>query len=116
MSDELRIGVVMSFEKGGAKAQRSETIQVDVTGDAFGHEIQTIPTSNTALVEPAAVGTPGYYFIKNLDATNFVTIGLTSSYAVKLLAGEIALFRAAGAIYALADTASVNLEYWVIEA
>uniref|UniRef100_A0A6M3J564 Uncharacterized protein n=1 Tax=viral metagenome TaxID=1070528 RepID=A0A6M3J564_9ZZZZ len=115
MSDELRIGLVMSFDKGGAKCNRAETIEVDVTGDAFSHEIQSIPTSNTALVEGAAVGTPGYYFIKNLDATNYVTIGLTASYAIKLLAGEICCFRAAGAIFALANTAACLVEYWVIE-
>lgn len=115
MSDELKIGVVMSFSKGGASANRSEHIEVDVTGDAFNHEIQSIPTSNTALVEATAVGTPGFYFIKNLDATNYVTVGLTSSYAIKLKAGEIAVFRAAGAIYALADTAACLVEYWLIE-
>ena len=115
MANELSIVVSMSFSKGGAQSARAESISVDVAGDAFTHQVQAIPTSDTALVEGAAIGTPGYVLVKNLDATNFVTVGLTSSYAIKLLPGEIALFRAAGAIYALADTATCNVEYWIIE-
>lgn len=115
MADELSITARMNFRKGGAKVNRTENISVDITGDAFSHEIQSIPTSNTALTEGAAVGTPGYVFIKNLDATNYVTVGLTASYAIKLLAGEVALFRAAGAIYALANTAACLVEYVIVE-
>ena len=116
MANELSITAKLNFSKGGAKVTKAESVSIDVTGDAFSHEIQSIPTSNTALVEGAAVGTPGYYWIKNLDSTNYVTIGLTGSYAIKLLAGEVALFRAAGAIFALADTAACLVEYVVIEA
>lgn len=116
MSDELAVTAKLSFNKGGASVTKAESLSIDVTGDAFSHEIQSIPTSNTALVEGAAVGTPGYYWIKNLDSTNYVTIGLTGSYAIRLNAGEVCLFRAAGAIFALANTASVLVEYVVVEA
>ena len=116
MADEIAITVRLAFSKSGAKVSRTENINVDVTGDAFSHEIQSIPTSNTALTEGAAVGTPGYYLIKNLDATNYVTVGLTGSYAIKLLAGEVCLFRAAGAIYALANTDTCLVEFVLIEA
>lgn len=115
MANELSIVASMAFSKGGAQCTRSESISVTVTGDAFTHQVQSIPTSDTALLEGVAIGTPGYYFIKNLDATNFVTVGLTASYAIKILAKEIAVFRAAGAIFALADTDTVNVEYWVVE-
>uniref|UniRef100_A0A6M3KCC4 Uncharacterized protein n=1 Tax=viral metagenome TaxID=1070528 RepID=A0A6M3KCC4_9ZZZZ len=116
MSNELTLRTSISFNKGDAKVNRTDGISVDVTGDAFSHEVQSIPTSNTALTEGAAVGTPGYVWIKNLDTTNYVTVGLTGSYAIKLLAGEFALFRAAGAVFALADTASCLVEYVIIEA
>ena len=115
MSDELRIGIVMSFDKSGTKVSRAETIEVDVAGETFTHEIQSIGTGNVALAISTAIGTPGYVFIKNLDSTNFVTVGLTSSYTIKLKAGEIALFRAAGTLFALADTAACLVEYWIIE-
>ncbi len=116
MASEISVSVSLTFSKGGASISKSDSKLVDVTGDAFSHEVQSIPTSNTALVEGAAVGTPGYVYIKNLDATNFVTVGITASYTIKLLAGEFALFRAASAIYALADTASCLVEYVIIEA
>lgn len=116
MSNELSVTAKLNFSKGGAKVTKAASVSIDVTGDAFSHEIQSIPTSNTALVEGAAVGTPGYYWIKNLDATNYVTIGLTASYAIKLLPGEVCLFRAAGAIFALANTAACLVEYAVVEA
>lgn len=116
MADELSLVVSVAFNKGGVSTQRSDSISVDVTGDAFTHQVQAMPTSNTALLEGAAIGTPGYIFIKNLDSANFVTVGLTGSYAIKIPAGEFALFRAAAAIFVLADTGTVNVEYWMIEA
>jgi hypothetical protein len=117
MSDELRIGIVMSFEKGGAKVKRAEHIEVDITGDAFTHEVQGIGTSEEELAQGADLGTPGYVFIKNLDATNYVEVGSTTGvYDIKLKAGEIAVYRHNSAtLYAKANTAACNVEYWVIE-
>ena len=116
MADEISMTLSLQFKKGGAVLQRSESIRIDVAGDAFAHEIQSIPVANTALVEAAAIGDPGIVFVKNLDATNFVTVGLTGSYTAKLLPGEWAIFRAAGAIFALADTDTCLVEYFIIEA
>ena len=115
MAGELALSARLIFNKGGASTRGSEGISVDVTGDSFTQQTQSIPTSNTALDAGAAIGTQGYIFIKNLDSTNFVTVGITGSYSMKLLAGEFALFRAAGAIFALADTASCLVEYIIIE-
>ena len=59
--------------------------------------------------------TPGYCLMQNLDATNYVAVGPTSSgamvAALRLLAGEYALLRLApAAVYrAKAHTAAVNL-------
>ena len=115
MANELKIGIVVSYSKSGAKYQRSEHLEVDVAGDSIGGQIQSIPASNTALVVPAAIGTVGWVWIKNLDATNYVTVGLTASYAIKLLAGESTMFRSAGTIFALANTAACLVEYMMFE-
>jgi len=116
MSDELSIVISMSFSKGGAVAQRAESISVDVTGDAFNHNVQEIGTSEEEIVQGADLGTPGYMFVKNLDSTNYVEIGTeTTKYSIKLKAKEIALFRVDGTtIYAKASVA-LNIEYWLIE-
>jgi len=67
------------------------------------------------LVEPDALGTPGYVYVRNMDTTNYVEVGITASYTIKLLAGDFALFPAAAAIYAKANTAACNVEYIIIE-
>ncbi len=115
MAGELAISAKIIFNKSDAMARMSAGVTVDVAGDAYTQQTQSIPTSNTALDAGAAIGTQGYIFIKNLDSTNFVTVGITGSYSIKLLAGEFALFRAAAAIFALADTASCLVEYVIIE-
>ena len=78
MAKELSIVVSMSFEKGGAITQRSESIEVTVTGNAFSHEVQVVGTTEEQLAQGADLGTPGYIFIKNLDATNYVEVGSTT--------------------------------------
>lgn len=115
MAGELSLRATLSFSKGGARVNRSESVSATVTGDAFSHETLTIPTSVTLLVEGGDLGAAGYVFLKNLDATNYITVGLSGQYSIKLKAGEIALFRAAAPIYALANTASCILEYIIVE-
>lgn len=117
MANELNLSASLSFSKGGAVVDKALTATISVTGDAFSHEILSIAiTTPTLLVESASLGTPGYVFIKNLDATNFVSVGITGSYTVKLKAGEFALFRyASTSLYAVADTAACLVEYIIIE-
>ena len=117
MAKEISIGVTISFQKGGAQVSRSEAITVDVTGDAFSHEVQEVGTSEEQLAQGADLGTPGYIFIKNLDATNYVEIGSTTGvYDIKLKAGEVCLYRHNSAtVYAKANTGACNVEYLLIE-
>lgn len=118
MSNELSLIVTLNFSKGGAKLLRTENIKVDVTGDSFTGGTQSIGTSEEEIAQGAEVGTPGYLLIKNLDDTNYVEIGSTTGvYDVKLLAGEVALYRHnSGTIYAKANTSACLVEYYLIEA
>ena len=117
MSDELDLSFSVKFSKGGAEIPaRRENLSVDITGDAFTHEVQEVGTVEEELPQGADLGTPGYCFIKNLDDTNYVEVGLTGSYTIKLKAGECALFRCAGAsLYAKANTAACLVEYIIVE-
>ena len=115
MADELRLGVVLSFSKGSAGVNKTANIEVDVAGDSYVSAVQEIGTTEEVLVEPDALGTPGYVYVRNMDATNYVEVGITASYTIKLLAGDFALFPAAAAIYAKANTAACNVEYIIIE-
>ena len=115
MAGELNIRATLSFSKGSAKVNRSESVSVTVTGDAYNSGVHAIGLTEEILLQGTDLGTLGYVFIQNLDATNFVRVGITGSYSIKLKAGEIALFRAAADIYAIADTAICNVEYVLIE-
>ncbi len=119
MANELRINLTtFNFAKGTASANtQPQTIGVTVSGTHSSSGNQSIGTGDetVALVD---VSTIGYVFLKNTDATNFMTIGPDgSSYPIKLAPGEFAVVRwNAAAIHAKADTATCILQYMIIEA
>ena len=117
MANEIGISVSISGNKSGAKITRAESVSVDMAGDSYTSGVQGIPTGGEVFVEADELGTAGYVFIKNLDTTNYITIGshATDNHTIKLKAGECTLFRAAGSVYGKANTAACNVEYIIIE-
>ena len=119
MANEINVSASIRARKSGAQVSRGESIRVTMTGDSMHHGVTSIATGGTALehAEAAAEGTVGYVWVKNLDSTNFVTLGTHSSsnHTVKLLAGEIAIFRAAGDLFGVADTSACIVEWVSIE-
>ena len=117
MADEITGKLTLNVSKGGAKIARSESFSIDMTGESITHSVQEIATGGEILVEGDILGTVGYVYIKNLDSTNYVTVGshATLNHAIKLKAGEACLFRAAGSVYVQANTLACNVEYIVIE-
>jgi len=82
--------------------------------------VQTILSASITTIVVTGVTTNGWCFLRNLDATNYVTYGYDVAGTLnksKLLAGEFAWFRmAAGAtLYAQADTANVRLDIRLLE-
>ena len=115
MANELRIEAQLEYSKSGVKQNKHDSTYADVSGDSFTHVVQEVGTSDELIVIGSDVATWGYVYLKNLDSTNYVEVGLTGSYSIKLKPGEVALFRAAAALYAQANTAAVDLEIIVIE-
>lgn len=115
MANELNLAIVLAFSKGGASLNINESCQLDVTGDAYVRGVQEIGTSEEYFFPLLDISTRGYMYIKNLDDTNFIEVGLTASYAIKVPPGGICLFQANGAIYAKADTANCLTEYAIVE-
>ena len=118
MANEISASISLSVSKGGAKLNRAESISIDMTGDSYISGVQSITTSGAVLVEADALGTAGYCYIKNIDATNFVTVGnaaANTNHVIKLKAGESCLFRAQQPVYVDADTATCLVEYVIIE-
>ena len=114
MANELRLQVDLRYNKNGRIIEEKESIWVDVAGDNVIRNIQEVGTSEEAL-QSIDGGTQGYLLIKNLDSTNYVEVGLTGEYTAKLKAGEIALFRCAGTVFAKANTAACDVDYILIE-
>jgi len=119
MADELSVSARLTFGKSSASVKTAYNLQIDVTGDSYTKAVQSVGiTPEEILTEHGDLATSGYVIVKNLDATNYVEIGATTGvYTIKLLAGEIALWRHNSAnIYAKANTASCLVEYTIIEA
>jgi hypothetical protein len=121
-ANELTLTAALEFTKStthtDSRNMGVEGKQFTVSGtDCVGPITQTIGTSAEAL-DIGDITTPGYIIIKNLDATNYVTIrmGSTGADVVKLKAGEFALFRLASTNpFALANTGACQVLFALIE-
>ena len=117
MANEIKANVSLSVKTAlGAKLDRFESKSINMTGESILQTTQLVEASNVTLdMTNTELGTPGYVFIRNMDPTNYCSIGLTSSYTIKLKAGEFCLFRAAADLYAAFNTSSGYLEIIVVE-
>lgn len=132
MANEITYAVSMSVSSGGA-AINSGTLSdtIDMLGVDMGTVTQSIGTSNEALDVPADVGVGNdslgspvtgavHLIVKNLDATNYVEIFKDSGNShllSKLKPGESCSFRRIpyNALYARANTAAVQIQFWICE-
>lgn len=120
MANEAQIVAQLTFAKGSIGTQQliSSAVNRDVAGTAYLRNVQSVGTTTEALLL-GDVGTPGYCLFHNLDPTNFITVAPNNTDAptVKLAPGDWALFRfAAAAPFVKADTASCQLEYFLLPA
>jgi hypothetical protein len=119
MANELTMTVSVAFAKGNVASIARQAVgkTITVAGTKYQASVQTIGTTQEAIVM-GDVTSPGYIWVKNLDATNYVTIrpATGGTDTIKLKAGEIALFRLVGAApFAIANTAAVAIEYIVFD-
>lgn len=122
MANEITVTCNLSFAKsdrGASAGTPAAGLQFSVTGTKYTATIQSIGTSEEA-IDLGEIGTVGWCFFKNLDATNFIKIrsitGTAGSSGVKLKAGECAIFRAGvAALYAISDTAACEMQTLMIE-
>lgn len=100
------------------------TVNADLSGSTSASGIVSIPTTagGTALsLDGITTATMGYAFFRNIDATNFVQIGVRDGSSnflafAKLKAGEVAVVRMnqTNPPYALANAAAVVLQYTIL--
>jgi len=117
MANEINASAALSISKNGTIVSNSVSVVATLAGNAFAGYIQTIGTTREALTVPPDFTIGGFLLVKNLDATNFVTVlisdqapGVAGTVA-KLLPGEACLYKpaAGSAPFALADTASCDV-------
>lgn len=120
MANEITAKASITFTKSKATVTMDiGTLQIDVTGSQFIHNVQSVGTSEEAILLGDA-GAGGMCFMINRDATNFVSIrqGTGASDLIRLDPLEFAFFRLdddATAPYWIADTAACEVEYVLIE-
>lgn len=97
--------------------------QITLVGDSdVIQDTQDIGTSSEAITLGDITGNPEFILIKNLDATNFVSVGFNNpavagTETIKIKAGGFALLPTpSGTLYAIADTATVKVQKWACEA
>jgi hypothetical protein len=106
----------LAYVNAGVNVTMSGTDKVTISANLYARGTITVATTGTA-ISLGAVATPGFMIIRNMDATNFVTIGNSGDpLPVEIKAGEWAAFRWAAAMvpYAQADTAPVLVEYFLV--
>ena len=118
MANEITLNLRLSVEKGFLRHREEPgTFSVDLNGSNATGGVQAIGTSGEAL-SVTDVSTTGYAYFRNLGPTNFVEIGTGTTTFVafaKLKAGEAAIMRlATNAPTARANTAGVNLQYYIL--
>lgn len=120
MANEIRANVSLTVAKGNIATTRSTNNTVTMSGSVYAQGVQSIPTTaNGTAISVGSVATAGWAYFRNLDAANYVEIGVqtggTFYPTLKLLAGEACLVRlTTNAPYAQANTAAVLLDYTLI--
>lgn len=123
MADEIKYGFKVTVNNGNLQLSFSENSTADQSDVDIFSTVFDVPTSYTAL-DIDLNGTEGWVMVRNLDANNFVELGVETAVAtfspvVVLDPGDVQIFRLSpgpplgGGYYAQADTSSVSLEFRV---
>jgi hypothetical protein len=122
MANEGQFNLQLQFSKSGTTINKQKSANFTVTGTDYAAAVIDVTTGGGAITLPATIGTPGYAFFYNHDATNYVEVGNhnggTPIYTARLKPGEGCLMRltmAANAINLRANTATCRVEYVILE-
>jgi hypothetical protein len=120
MANEISVRGYLTGTKNGVTVTGDTTKSITLAGSQLASGVQEIGTATEQLSFPGDLTTEGigYLYLKNLDATNFIEVGLNTPLTqilVKLTAGQVAVFPPYSGnptIYCKADTAACDLQ-WV---
>lgn len=111
MAGEISLRVNFSVDKNESELTRVHNLTLDLLGNEYEQKVISIGTTQEA-VNLDSAGDIGLVMVKNLDGTNFITMGTTTGQlGVVVYPGEVALFRSeTGALFMKADTADCLAE------
>ena len=113
MANEIKMSAQLYIAQGGVTINgQGADVYVTMAGTAKTSNVQAVGFAAAEAIDIGDITDIGYVWLRNADATNFVTVGWTDPPTeMKLLPGEFALFPTrVETMYAKADTAAVNLE------
>lgn len=120
MANEISLIAQLTETKSGVTLTGQCSVAITKVGNNSIGNIQTIPTASTQLTF-GTVTTIGYLLVKNLSATNFISVGtitpcVAGTAQITLLPGEANVISTRLANwYALADTNPVDLYVEALE-
>ena len=120
MANELSLQVSLSLLNGNLKLSENDSITIDQASALGGNPGTVSVGTSEEVVALGDIVTLGYCFIKNLDATNYVTYGPEAAGAMaamgRLKAGEFTILRLEPGITlrAQANTASCDVRFNVL--
>lgn len=121
MANEIYMQGTLQVNKNSLVISRSANLNATMTGSHSSACAQGIATTPTALSIASDVASAGMTWYRNTDSTNACSVGIEVSGTyypfLNLMPGEMALGRmATKTVYAQATTATVVLEWWMLEA
>lgn len=94
MANELNLSVSLNFSNGGALLSRGLQTAVSITGNVCHQSVQVVGNAEEAVTFPSDMGSVGFVVLHNLDDTNAIYVGRTTSvYTMKISPGNFCLFE-----------------------
>ncbi len=119
MANEITLNATMAYEDSEGTDMTAQIVDLlaSVSSKLPIHRKQNIGVSEEA-ISLGETTTPGWAFFINRDTTNFIELRVATGGAkfAKLKPGEFAFLRlgsGAQVPFAIADTGSCQLEYWL---
>jgi hypothetical protein len=116
MADELMTTMTLAYSNAGIVITMGGTDKVTIAANLYNRGTVEVQLAGGAL-DLGAIANVGFMIIRNMDATNFVSIGNSGDpLPIKIKAGEWAAFRWSTGMtpFAQADTAPVLVEYFLL--
>jgi hypothetical protein len=119
MAQTLKIQASITNETDGGFAG-SRSFTVTTTGNGAWGTKASVATTEEEWTIDAQIGDGGMVAIRNLDATNYVQVGIAAGvYFMRLKAGQSAVFPiepATASLFLKANTAACVVQVYVVEA